>query len=105
MTGSRSRMSAKLRKENCDNAARFCAVSWPRAIKRSGSANGSGLSNTVLTTLKMAVFAPMPSARVRMAMALYARLLPQHARAVAHVPPENLQEHAHTPRDRSVPAR
>src|SRR6185436_877420 len=33
----------------------------------SGSVNGRGLSSTPLTTLKMAVLAPMPSARVRMA--------------------------------------
>ena len=31
---------------------------------RSGSANGSGRSITALTTLKMAVLAPMPSATV-----------------------------------------
>ena len=33
----------------------------------SGWGNGSGLSRTALTTLKMAVFAPIPSARVRIA--------------------------------------
>ena len=33
-------------------------------ISRSGSGNGSGFRITPLTTLKIAVFAPMPSARV-----------------------------------------
>src|SRR5436190_9842579 len=36
---------------------------------RPGSANGSGLSSAALTTLKMAVLAPMPSASVRTATA------------------------------------
>src|ERR1044071_5876593 len=35
---------------------------------RSASGYGSGRSRTALTTLKIAVFAPMPSASVRMAM-------------------------------------
>jgi hypothetical protein len=35
---------------------------------RSGAANGSGLRSTALTRLKMAVFAPMPSASVNTAM-------------------------------------
>src|SRR2546426_9327279 len=35
---------------------------------RSGSMNGSGLSNTAFTTLKIAVFAPMPSASETTAM-------------------------------------
>jgi CheY-like chemotaxis protein len=37
-----------------------------RPARRSGSRKGSGRSSTALTTLKMAVFAPMPSANVRM---------------------------------------
>src|SRR5438477_5887730 len=37
---------------------------------RSGSRYGSAFSNTALTTLKMAVFAPMPSARVSTATAV-----------------------------------
>src|SRR6266513_5015913 len=37
---------------------------------RSGSRYGSGRSNTALTTLKMAVFAPMPSASVSTATAV-----------------------------------
>ena len=35
-----------------------------------GSLNGKGFSNTQLMTEKMAVFAPMPKARVRTAMAV-----------------------------------
>jgi hypothetical protein len=38
-------------------------------ISRSGLGYGSGFSMTPLTTLKMAVLAPMPSARVRMVTA------------------------------------
>ena len=38
-------------------------------MTRSGSSNGSGRSTTALTTLKMAVVAPMPSASVRIAVA------------------------------------
>jgi hypothetical protein len=34
------------------------------ATSLSGEANGSALSSTALTTLKIAVFAPMPRARV-----------------------------------------
>ena len=41
----------------------------------SGSANGSGLSITALTTLKMAVLAPTPSASVRAATAVNPGLL------------------------------
>src|SRR5438445_12992671 len=37
---------------------------------RSGSRYGSAFSNTALTTLKMAVFAPIPSARVSTATAV-----------------------------------
>src|SRR5262249_36391516 len=36
----------------------------PTATSRSGDGNGSGFNNTALTTLKMAVFAPIPSASV-----------------------------------------
>src|SRR5690348_7587544 len=46
-----------------DQSARNC-TSWP------GSGYGSGLSRTALTTLKMAVFAPMPSASVSTATAV-----------------------------------
>jgi hypothetical protein len=38
------------------------------ATMRSGSGYGSGRSTTALTTLKMAVVAPMPSASVRIAV-------------------------------------
>src|SRR4029453_2028409 len=37
-------------------------------MSSSGWGNGSGLSNTALTTLKMAVFRPMPSASVKTAI-------------------------------------
>ena len=36
----------------------------PIATSRFGDGNGSGFNNTALTTLKIAVFAPIPSARV-----------------------------------------
>ena len=39
------------------------------ATSRSGSRNGSGLRRVALTTLKIAVVAPMPTARIRIAMA------------------------------------
>src|SRR5438874_5929369 len=39
-------------------------------MRRSVAGSGSGLSNAVLTTLKIAVFAPMPSARVSTATAV-----------------------------------
>jgi len=39
------------------------------STSRDGSRNGSGRSSTALMTVKMAVFAPMPSASVRMATA------------------------------------
>src|SRR5215211_1518957 len=39
----------------------------PIATSRSGDGKGSGFSNTALTTLKIAVLAPMPSASVRTA--------------------------------------
>jgi len=38
-------------------------------ISRSDDAYGSGLNRTALTTVKIAVLAPMPSANVRMAAA------------------------------------
>ena len=41
-----------------------------RPTSRSGSSNGSGLSRTPRTTLKMAVLAPMPSASVKMAISV-----------------------------------
>ena len=44
--------------------------SGPICITRSGSGKGSGRSNTALTTLKIAVFAPIPSARVITAIAV-----------------------------------
>ena len=37
------------------------------STSRLGSVNGSGFSSTALTRLKIAVFAPMPSASVRIA--------------------------------------
>ena len=46
-----------------------------------GSAYGSGRNSTPLTTLKMAVFAPIPSARVRTAMALKAGRLRRNRKA------------------------
>jgi len=39
-----------------------------KSVSRSGSSYGSGLSSTLLTTLKIAVFAPMPKARVSAAI-------------------------------------
>src|SRR5688572_853106 len=43
-------------------------------IALSGSLHGSGRSRTALTTLKMAAFAPMPSASVSVAMVAKVRL-------------------------------
>src|SRR3954451_16817682 len=40
-----------------------CGGIWNGRTSRSGSLNGSGRSSTALTMLKMAVLAPMPSAR------------------------------------------
>src|SRR5712692_11559170 len=55
---------------------------WPNAEvfeytarSASGFGNGSGLSKTPLTTEKSAVFAPMPRANVRIAMAAKPELL------------------------------
>src|SRR5262245_44717526 len=48
-----------------------------------GSRYGSARSNTVLTTLKIAVFAPMPSARVAMTIAVKAGLLRSRRRLYA----------------------
>jgi hypothetical protein len=45
------------------------------STSRSGSAYGSGRSSTALTTLKMAVQAPMPSAIVTIATAAKPRFL------------------------------
>jgi hypothetical protein len=61
------------RKLGCDTAnvgqPRSTLLSQTRT-RRSGSVNGSGRSITALTTLKMAVVAPTPSASVRAAMAV-----------------------------------
>ena len=40
------------------------------STRRLGSTKGSGFSSTALTRLKIAVFAPMPSASVRIAIAV-----------------------------------
>src|SRR4029453_3127242 len=50
---------------------------------RDGSRYGSGLGGTQRMTLKMAVFAPMPSARVRTAVAVNPGLL-HNARTAYH---------------------
>jgi hypothetical protein len=63
----RSRQSTKL---GFDTATRvpFSVCSHSRTM-RSGDGYGSGLSSTPWTTVNMAVFAPMPSASVRIASA------------------------------------
>jgi hypothetical protein len=43
---------------------------WETRTRRSGSSNGSGRSRTAFTTLKIAPFAPMPSASVATATAV-----------------------------------
>jgi hypothetical protein len=48
---------------------------------RLGSRNGSGRSRTALTTLKIAVLAPMPRAKVRMAMRLNVGLFARRRKA------------------------
>ena len=45
----------------------FCGLRSHSITRCSGSGYGSGLSNTPLTTLKIAVFAPMPRASVKIA--------------------------------------
>jgi hypothetical protein len=52
-----------------DMVVRSPSDTWNSATRLSGSAYGNGFSNTPLTTLKMAVLAPMPSARVTTATA------------------------------------
>ena len=47
--------------------------------RRSGSGNGTGFSNTALTTEKIAVFAPMPSARAATAAIVKLGTLPERA--------------------------
>ena len=59
--------------------------------RRSGSGNGTGLSRTALTTEKMAVFAPMPSASAATAASVNAEALAEHAKRV----PEVLQKRFH----------
>src|SRR5262245_52061809 len=61
-------MSAKLRKEKFNNAARLRGSFCPKAINLSEDAKDSGLSSTALTTLNMAVFAPMPNASIKTAI-------------------------------------
>ncbi|HYT68786.1 MAG TPA: hypothetical protein VEL51_20345 [Vicinamibacterales bacterium] len=51
-----------------DITARCPSVVWYTPTSRSDSGYGSGFSSTPLTTLKIALFAPMPSARVTTAM-------------------------------------
>ena len=48
----------------CCRAPSPPSVWWPSMTSRSGSANGSGFRSTPWTTLKIAVLAPMASARV-----------------------------------------
>jgi hypothetical protein len=48
----------------------FAGVRSHSDTSRSGSRYGSGLSNTALTTLKIAVFAPIPNASVITAIAV-----------------------------------
>jgi len=48
---------------------------WGTATIRSASGKGSDLSNTALTTLKMAVLAPMPRARTAIVTAANPGLL------------------------------
>src|ERR1044072_8800287 len=50
----------------------FAGAESQNVIKRSGSLAASGRNNTALTTLKIAVFAPMPSASVSTAIAVNA---------------------------------
>jgi hypothetical protein len=53
-----------------DITARRPSLVWYTPTSRSGCGYGSGRSRTPLTTLKMAVLAPMPSARVIAATAV-----------------------------------
>jgi len=58
----------RLGRENDDVSGLVVLLSpWPIAIRASGFAYGSGRRRTARKTLKMAVFAPMPSAIVAIA--------------------------------------
>ena len=59
---------------------------------RSGSAHGSGRSSTAFTTLKIAAFAPMPSASVSTATAAKPGWRAERARAEAEILPESLEK-------------
>src|SRR5690242_2455514 len=58
-------------------------------VSRSGLPNGSGASSTESTTLKMAVLAPIPSARVRIAVTVnagrFSRVRPAKRRSCRRV--------------------
>ena len=59
---------------------------------RSGLAYGSGFRSTASTTVKIAVFAPMPSVSVRSAAAVKPGRPAEHAEAVPDVLPQRFQE-------------
>ena len=61
-------------------------------MQRSASGNGSGRSNTLRTTVKIAVLAPMPSAIVIRATAANAGRLRETSHCKADVLPEVVRE-------------
>ena len=60
----------------------------------SGSANGSGRSSTLLTTLKMAVVAPVASARLSTAMIVKPGILDERAKPEPRVLRDLFEHHA-----------
>ena len=78
-----SRESPVLTRWCCARRSSDCVL--VTTTMRSGASNGSGRSTTALTTLKMAVVAPMPSASVRIAVAAKPGCRIRRSKAVAHV--------------------
>jgi hypothetical protein len=62
-------------------------------MSRSGSRNANGQSSVALTTLKIAVVAPMPTVRISVAIAAKTGIRSQHAPSVADVVAQIVEEH------------
>ena len=72
--GTRARQSRKLAGAASAMCQRNSRLFSPTITRRSGSAKGSGRSNTALTVEKIAVFAPMTNASVATAVTVSAAL-------------------------------
>src|SRR4030081_1257500 len=74
VSASKERVRSCQAANSCAEIGRFALPEFARrshtTTSRSGSLNGNGRSSTALTTLKIAVFAPMPSASVMTATAV-----------------------------------